>query len=630
MRTTMKKNEQKTKKQIIFGWAPPANVYMPSPAMSVLKAYLQNFEYKVCIEYWNLYLRKLQNEFMWSDGSLTDEGTEHLLLYYNYLAIKENDTDVYNRVKVLLKALKPQYINMSPDFWDNHMQRYAQKLDELLDEIINKYDFDNILYFGLEVNLYQWVCSSIIAKKIKEKNPSAIIVIGGIGTKEAAITYLKNFTQFDIAMWGEGENPLLHLTEKVTDNKLDELSSIGNIAYRVNGEIITSLIPNREFVDLSSIAIRPDYSEFFDKLECYNVPKQYALLSFENSRSCHWKKCHFCYLNMGYKFRKKDIAVTLEEIEYSIKKYGVYKIQFLDNDLIDNDFERFGAFLDGLMAIKEQYPKFSIVLGEIISHGINARIIKKMALAGFTHVQIGYESPSDNLLRKIDKKNTFSSNLLFIKFAYKYRIHVNGANILRGLIEETEEDIAESIDNLHFLRFFYAEGFFKHNISQLAVIKSSPYYNKIKDELPYLWVENPMCMLLPKNYLCKEDKIILLEHLKLSQNLLWNKFIEIEQYYKNQHYSYHFVSYDDKYLYKEYCNGTLINELEFDKDSIEWKVLQKADEKVVSLSELAAECHVEEKSLVPIIDILFAERIIFHNSDYSEIVSVVNISTLNL
>ena len=32
---------QKTKKQVILGWAPPANVYMPSPAMSVLKAYLQ-------------------------------------------------------------------------------------------------------------------------------------------------------------------------------------------------------------------------------------------------------------------------------------------------------------------------------------------------------------------------------------------------------------------------------------------------------------------------------------------------------------------------------------------------------------------------------------------------------------
>lgn len=123
---------------------------------------------------------------------------------------------------------------MSPNFWDEHMHQYAQKFEELLNEIIDKYDFDNILYFGLEVNLYQWVCSSIIAEKIKEKSPSAVIVVGGIGTKEAAIAYLQNFAQFDIAMWGEGEIPLLHLTEKISDDKTDELSSIGNIAYRVN------------------------------------------------------------------------------------------------------------------------------------------------------------------------------------------------------------------------------------------------------------------------------------------------------------------------------------------------------------------------------------------------------------
>lgn len=71
-------------------------------------------------------MRKLQNEFMWSDGTLADEGAEHLLLYYNYLAIKHKDTCAYNRLKVLLKAIKPQYINMSPNFWDEHMHQYAQ------------------------------------------------------------------------------------------------------------------------------------------------------------------------------------------------------------------------------------------------------------------------------------------------------------------------------------------------------------------------------------------------------------------------------------------------------------------------------------------------------------------------
>ena len=107
-----------------------------------------------------LYTSDAADEFMWSDGTLADEGAEHLLLYYNYLAIKHKDTCAYNRLKVLLKAIKPQYINMSPNFWDEHMHQYAQKFEDLLNEIIDKYDFDKILYFGLEVNLYQWVCSS--------------------------------------------------------------------------------------------------------------------------------------------------------------------------------------------------------------------------------------------------------------------------------------------------------------------------------------------------------------------------------------------------------------------------------------------------------------------------------------
>ena len=44
------------------------------------------------------------------------------------------------------------------------------------------------------------------------------------------------------------------------------------------------------------------------------------------------------------------------------------------------------------------------MLAEIITRGIDFETIKKMHIAGFFHVQIGYESPSDTLLYKIDKK----------------------------------------------------------------------------------------------------------------------------------------------------------------------------------------------------------------------------------
>ena len=39
------------------------------------------------------------------------------------------------------------------------------------------------------------------------------------------------------------------------------------------------------------------------------------------------------------------------------------------------------------------------------------------------------------------------------------------------------------------------------------------------------------------------------------------------------------------------------------------------------------DCNIDEKSLISIVDELFAKKLIFHNRDYSEIVSVVDIST---
>lgn len=92
-----------------------------------------------------------------------------------------------------------------------------------------------------------------------------------------------------------------------------------------------------------------------------------------------------------------------------------------------------------------------------------------MALAGFESVQIGYESPSNNLLEKIHKKNTFASNLFFIKWANELGIRINGANVLRNLLEETTDDIKESIDNLYFLRFYFQKSWYVIIIPFLAL-----------------------------------------------------------------------------------------------------------------------------------------------------------------
>lgn len=622
-------DEEKIEKRVVLNWMPPAHLGMPSPAMSILKAFLCYHGYVVDVEYWNLRFRQLHSEFIWNSKNPVDESTFNMLLYLNYIAINKKDKKSYDRIKALLKSIEPKFINELPSSYDEHMQLYAEKTDNLLNSIIESYDADNILYWGVEANLYQWVCSSIIAEKIKYLHPKAIIIIGGIGTKKAAIEFLRNFQQFDIAIWGEGEAPLLQLSNYISKKTDVQLSAIANIAYRVGSQIRTSNIPNRNYIDLSSLSIRPDYSDYISAINEFKFPIKFSVLSLEGSRGCHWRKCHFCYLNNGYKYRLKKVPELIDEIKSDISIYNICKFQFLDNDLIGNDFERFDQLLDGLIEIRNQHPEFCIQAAEIVTKGLNASIIKKMSIANINYVQIGYESPSDSLLRKISKKNTFASNLLFLKFAHKYNIGVLGTNIIKGLLEETDEDIIESIENLHFLRFLIGDNYLYHSIIPLIVNSASPYIKEIGDKVNN-WSIFSFSRLLPDNYILYESRITLLEFYQSSYNFLWDRFMKMEEYYRTQKYSYCIIPLEKTVRYREFCNSNRINELEFEKNEIDWKILRLINNEVLSADSLYERLHIEnplitKNDIINTLDELASEKLIFHNYNYSENVSILNI-----
>lgn len=617
------------RKRIILNWMSPANYYRPSPALSILKSYLNKHQFKVEIEYWNIRFMQLQYDFKW--GLLnSEENSFDILLFFNYLAIYKKDHRAYEKVKAELKILQPQLINVSASYFDDHMKLYAVKVDSLFDEVIKTYDFKNILYFGFEANLYQWIASSILAEKIKKTSPSSITIVGGIGTKDAAEAFLINFPQFDIAMWGEGELPLLYLSNIIRDNQLQNISSIPNIVYRKGETIKKSVIPNRQYNDLSSGMI-PDFSDYFNQAKKNNLPKKKLTIPIEGSRGCHWRRCHFCYLNTGYKFRVKTIDSLQAELETVLEKYGINSFMFLDNDLIVNDFERFEQLLDVIIKLKNRYPQISINSAEIITKGITSALVKKMAIAGFRFVQIGYESPSDSLLKKIDKKNTFSSNLSFIKFAQKFDITILGANIIQSLMEETDEDILEAIENLHFLRFYYKDHFFYHNISRLAITKASPYYIGLQGKTEYFQID-PIATLLPKDYINDETKISIFEYSSTYFNGLWSKFGAIEENYKQHEYSYILYHINDKIIYKEFYDKALINSLEFESASIEWLILGFANDAVISSSMLLDKCRyyydVTLNDIIECINRLSAERLLYHSANYSENITVIDVDSV--
>lgn len=614
---------------------PPAMVESPSPSMSALKTFLTQKKYNVTIIYWNIKLYNLQKSFLWNPQLNPDDVLQSSLLLLAYISVKNNDKKTYAKIKSFLMGIKPHYCNVEPNYYDQHITAHVKEVEKAIDAELQNIDFKEVLFIGMSVNLYQWICSSIIAEKIKEYNPHIPIVVGGINTKESACAFLKEFTQFDIATWGEGENILLEIAHLIEAPDQNNVFDIANIAFKSNNQICVSSCSRNTYIDLNKTEYLPYFTDYFSHNQLLKDNSTTTILPIEGSRGCHWRKCHFCYLNTGYKNRVRNASIISKHIRNLISEYNTYNFYFLDNDIISNDFERFSVLLNELTAIKDEFPSFKIVLAEIITKNISADYIRKMALAGFHSVQIGYESASDRLLQKIDKKNTFASNLCFIKFANKYNIKVAGANIITGLLEETHEDVLEAIENLRFLRFFFQHGSFRHNISCLGIMNSSRYFGKINDWSEY--TVNPIAEYLPDNFLSEDslNECSILEKISTIKKKNWSDFAAVENHYLRNDYTYKLYKKPNaNIVYQEFLKNEVINELEIEFDSLDYLLLKEANNSVLSwralkdIIENSSYQNITDCEILNIISELKREGILYSNYDYTEFITVIDIDNL--
>lgn len=240
-------------------------------------------------------------------------------------------------------------------------------------------------------------------------------------------------------------------------------------------------------------------------------------------------------------------------------------------------------------------------------------------------------------MEKIHKKNTFASNLFFIKWANELGIRINGANVLRNLLEETTDDIKESIDNLYFLRFYFQKRLVCHSYSFLSVAKSSPYYRTLlKTNRLTEWGQSHLAQFTPENYMSLEDKFILFfDFIKPEYNHLWDTFQQIEQHYINNIYDYQLIIESNSVFYREFYNNTLIKEIEFETDDIYWEVLQLCDSEVLSIEQITRKLgnkkSKEGETLPEVILNLEKEGLLYCNDNKTEIVTVLDIhKTINL
>ena len=602
--------------RVVLNALPPARIDTPSAPLSILKAFLVHHDVKTEIIYWNLLLDGLPPAFERN----TDVTHLDLLPYLYLVAGRHDDAIACAKANAYMKAQIPLHdiLNDASDY----LAETGKAVDEAVAGEFARYSRDERLLFGISCKYEQWIPGIVLAGHIKRYFPDSRIVLGGFRDSQKAESVLKMCGDFDFAIRGEGEYPLLELC-RALDAHATDLSSVPRLVFREGGTVRSSDSETGEFFDMNS-GIFPDYDDYFACREASGRTDAPAVLPVESSRGCTWNACKFCVYSAGYGTRTKDADVLLKEIGHLARKYGTPYFAFMDNDIVANDTRRLEEVLDGLISFKQDHD--AEFIAEVIHKDLTVTLMEKFPRAGFGRLHFGYESLSERLLKKMRKKTNFSDNIFFVKFACKFGIQLPSANIICGAVGEEDVDILECIDNLHFLRFYYDRGLFRHNIIPLRIANNSGFYQMLPREELARFDRNEIFHLLPEAVKQGVDRFALFDFCA-PQNDLWEVFSKINDFYYDHAYSYSISRADGRVIYTESFDSQPVVRLEI--GALGYHILKETNSKVTGPEDLVRSClkgkaGIDEGHVLAALDLLKEKHLVYFDDGYRSIISVID------
>lgn len=239
----------------------------------------------------------------------------------------------------------------------------------------------------------------------------------------------------DFVVKGEGEETLLELVRHIQGKK--KLEEIKGLTYKKGNKIIVN--SDRDFLDMAKLEI-PAYDLI--KLNKYQDSVKY--FKMETSRGCP-HRCDFCYVHQFHKrkWRSKPVKKVIEEIKYIVKRYGISRFAFCDDNF----------FVDKTraMSIARQILKEHINI-EIYSFarahycaGFSEEELELLSKAGFKYIGMGAESGSQRVLDMIHKDITCKDIIMSAKNCIAHNITPVYSFVI-GIPGEETEDLNKTVD----------------------------------------------------------------------------------------------------------------------------------------------------------------------------------------
>jgi ribosomal peptide maturation radical SAM protein 1 len=325
---------------------------------------------------------------------------------------------------------------------------------ETTDQLIDSRDWGEYLLAGFSISLCQLTSALYFIKRIKQKFPKLIIIIGGSTFSGATNpAFFDKFAEVDLVVNGEGELPFSQLVGYLkTSPVLSDLPPIPGIVSADTAKTANpSLGSCQQLTSLTGLPT-PDYDDYFRILKSSASQNMlFPTLPVESSRGCWWPKttasgkssgCAFCNLNLQWEgYRAKEPAQVVDEIDHLTAKYKSLSVRLVDNVL---PRKKSKAIFEKLSTLKKDLRLFAEIRATTTGPELT-----KMALAGMQEVQIGIEALSSSLLKKLHKGTTAIQNLEIMRDCETLGI-ANISNLILHFPGSDEQDVAETLRSLEF------------------------------------------------------------------------------------------------------------------------------------------------------------------------------------
>lgn len=296
------------------------------------------------------------------------------------------------------------------------------------DEIIDRIPVDTKL-IGLSCMFsLEWLTTRELARKIRLRFPSAVIVAGGEHFTALPEYTLNDCDAIDFCVLGEGEQTLADLVEALENHR--DMKQVAGICWRgPSGPARTSPRPR-----LRKLHPIPNPAWHLVPVENYLDKRVMAGIDFGRSmpilasRGCPYR-CTFCSspFMWGTLWRVREPEDVLDEMQNYMERYGASNFDFCDLTAILKrewivKFCR--MIIDQGLKIAWQFPSGTR------SEALDSEVTKLLNESGCVFITYAPESGSDEMLKRIKKQIDKKKMLRSMRGAVRNGLNVKASFIL--------------------------------------------------------------------------------------------------------------------------------------------------------------------------------------------------------